>query len=93
MDSRIGCDLVREVCSDVVWHDKAMRREDCLYVIGLAMSLSLYEEAKLLVDKAHTWYEYSRTLNRMSDELEQVASAEKTGGEREPEAMLESAEK
>ncbi len=74
-------DLVREVCSDVVLHDKAMRREDCLYIIGLAMSLSLYEEAKLLVDKAHTWYEYSRTLNRMSDELEQVSPAKKTGND------------
>jgi tetratricopeptide (TPR) repeat protein len=63
-------ELVCEVCKDVLRHDKSMKRGDCLYIIRLAMALSLNEEAKLLVDKARTWYEYSRTLNVIADELE-----------------------
>jgi tetratricopeptide (TPR) repeat protein len=65
--------LVKEVCADMVKSASAPRRRDCLYIIEVAMSLSLYEEAKLLLDKARSWYEYSRMLNEIAQELDGVS--------------------
>lgn len=53
------CDLIKTVVSQ----ENPLKRADCLYMIDYAITLKLYDEAKILFDKASSWYGYSRGLD------------------------------
>ena len=58
--------FLREIVSSV---QTPMRRGDCFALIAQAFELGEKDLAKELIEKAHTWYQYSRALSEFSEQL------------------------
>jgi tetratricopeptide (TPR) repeat protein len=62
-------DLLKSVTAELIRLEAPIRRSDCFFLIQQAMEAGELEVAKQLLDKARSWYEYSRTINELSDQL------------------------
>jgi len=67
-------ELLQTVVADLIGLQSPIRRTDCFFLIKQAIDVRELGIARQLVDKARSWYQYSRALNELSD---QIASIEK----------------
>lgn len=65
--------FLREVVESLQTVQVPMRRGDCFALIAQAIELEEVESAKLLIEKARTWYQYSRALDELSERLRSVS--------------------
>ena len=61
--------LLRSVSVELTKLQTPIRRMDCFFLIQQAMDVGELEVAKQLIEKAHSWYQYSRALHELSDQL------------------------
>lgn len=64
--------FLQEVVAGLSAVEVPMRRSDCFTLIAQAIELGEGESAKLLIEKARTWYQYSRALDELSERLSSV---------------------
>ena len=62
--------LLKSVTADLMGLQTPIRRSDCFFLIQQAMDTGELEIAKQLLEKARSWYQYSRALNELSDQLQ-----------------------
>jgi hypothetical protein len=61
--------FLREIAGSIQNMTVPMRRGDCCALIAQAIDLGERDLAKQLIEKAHTWYQYSRALDELSERL------------------------
>ena len=61
--------FLREIAESVQTMNVPMRRGDCFALIAQAIELNEHTIAKQLIEKARTWYQYSKTLDELSERL------------------------
>ena len=61
--------FLQEIVASVAAMRTPMRRGDCCAIIAQAIELKETELAKQLIEKARTWYQYSRALDELSERL------------------------
>lgn len=64
--------LLRDVTADLMGLTTPIRRSDCFFLIQQAIDVGHVEIAKQLIDKARSWYQYSRALNDLSDQIKEL---------------------
>lgn len=70
--------FIREAAASLMAHKTPVRRSDCFFLIQQAIDGAEMDIAKLLIEKAHSWYEYSRALEVLSAQWE--AKSTRSGG-------------
>ena len=61
--------FLREIVAGIQTMESPMRRGDCFALIAQAVELGEKDLAKQLLEKAHTWYQYSRALSEFTERL------------------------
>jgi tetratricopeptide (TPR) repeat protein len=66
--------LLESVSDDIVHIEIPLQRGECMYLIQQALELRCIEVAKRLIEKAHIWYQYSRALQDLTKQLQELES-------------------
>lgn len=61
--------VLKSVTADLLQLSSPLRRGDCFFLIQQAMDVGEVGVARQLIEKARSWYQYSRALNDLSDQL------------------------
>jgi tetratricopeptide (TPR) repeat protein len=62
-------ELLKTVVADLIHLQTPIRRSDCFFLIQLAIDVGERDIAKQMIEKAHSWYQYSRALHELTCQL------------------------